>query len=270
MATLRPKTSSLPSPAIDGTTVIGPAISVKGRIEGKEQLHIQGRVDGMIRVSEALVVEPGGIVVAEISAKDVVISGTVVGNVAASNCVTLNPGAKLVGDIRAPRLVLADGAAFRGNVQMSGEPAREVERARTTASRPVASPPVRHGAPRVTPGRATARRPTPSAVPRVEAATPAKPTTSGSREEDDVTAVIRHQALTPKGADGAVKANRRVPTRTTQPMVLRAQPKQQPVTEAAANPVTTDSRTEGPARRARTEAVHPRIPPRGKRKLARR
>src|SRR5262245_11700283 len=118
------------TPSEDGT-VIGPDIRVSGRVTGEEDLHVEGRVDGAISLSETLYVAPGGIVAAEVEAHNIVVSGVVMGNVTARDCVTLHPGAKLVGDIHAPRLVIADGATFKGNVRMGGEapPAREPARA---------------------------------------------------------------------------------------------------------------------------------------------
>ncbi|MBC8067449.1 MAG: polymer-forming cytoskeletal protein, partial [Deltaproteobacteria bacterium] len=116
---------------VDNGTVIGPDIRVSGRVTGEEDLHIEGRVDGAIALTETLYVAPGGIVAATVEAHNIVVSGVLMGNVTARDCVTLHPGAKLVGDITAPRLVIADGATFKGNVHMGGEapPAREKARA---------------------------------------------------------------------------------------------------------------------------------------------
>ena len=135
----RASTSPPPTQPIDGATVVGPGIRISGRVTGEEDLHVEGRIDGAIQLSDTLFVAPGGIVAAEVDAHNVVVSGVVVGNVTARDCVTLHAGAKLVGDITAPRLVIADGAAFKGNVRMGGEapPARDKSRsaARPTVAR---------------------------------------------------------------------------------------------------------------------------------------
>ena len=119
-------------------TVVGPAIAIRGRIEGEEDLRIEGRVEGSISLTETLYVEPGGVVLAQIEARDVVISGIVIGDVSALNSVTLNKNAKLVGNISAPRVIIADGASFRGDVVMEGDDlqaARERTRATSTVPR---------------------------------------------------------------------------------------------------------------------------------------
>ncbi|WP_146662136.1 bactofilin family protein, partial [Enhygromyxa salina] len=120
-------------------TVVGPAISIRGRIEGEEDLRVEGRVEGSISLTETLYVEPGGVVLAQVQARDVVISGIVIGDITALNCVTLNKAAKHVGNISSPRIIIADGASFRGDVIMDGEgftpPARERTRATSTVPR---------------------------------------------------------------------------------------------------------------------------------------
>lgn len=196
MATTRQHTTAVASP--EGLTVIGPRLHVNGRIDGEEDLRVEGRVEGSITLSETLHVAEGGIVAAKVTARDVVVSGVVVGNVTATNSVTLNPGAKLVGDISAPRLIIADGAAFRGNVAMNGEaPAplvRSAARARprpVIASRPAAAP-------------ARAARPAPEPVKEASAA-PARKVAiaTPAGHDDEVTVVVRHAALGAGAASGS-------------------------------------------------------------------
>jgi cytoskeletal protein CcmA (bactofilin family) len=198
-----------------GETLVGPAIAIRGRIEGEEDLRVEGRVEGSISLTETLYVEPGGVILAQIEARDVVISGIVIGDVSAINSVTLNKNAKLVGNISAPRVIIADGASFRGDVVMEGEDlqaARERTRATstvpraaigrastatrsrtvsgsyesrgtasTTSSRPAAPPPRREVV--------TAQRERPAARPA------APPPRRPGAEEEDVTVVIKHAAL---------------------------------------------------------------------------
>lgn len=102
----------------DASTVIAPGTHVAGRISGEEDIRVHGTVEGRIHLSATLFVEPEGVVAAEIHAHDVVVSGTVVGNITASGSVVLAPSARVVGDLRTPRLVVAPGAAFRGQVSM--------------------------------------------------------------------------------------------------------------------------------------------------------
>jgi cytoskeletal protein CcmA (bactofilin family) len=98
------------------STTIGRAAQVVGRVDGEEDLCVEGRVEGSVRLSGALFVAEAAVVKADVSARDVIIEGLVVGNVVAEASVTLAATGRLLGDVRAPRLVMAEGAAFRGQV----------------------------------------------------------------------------------------------------------------------------------------------------------
>lgn len=101
-----------------GNTVIGSSIVVDGEISGEETLTILGTVKGKISVAQNLVVEPGGNVEANVEAQSLTVSGRVTGNVVVRERLELKPDAKMVGDVKAPRIVIADGASFKGNVDM--------------------------------------------------------------------------------------------------------------------------------------------------------
>jgi cytoskeletal protein CcmA (bactofilin family) len=102
----------------EGSTIIGESITVTGNVSGDEDLTIRGRLEGSVSIAKTLVVEAGAAVKAEISARTCVISGVVVGNVTASESVEITREARMVGDISAPRVIIADGASFRGRVDM--------------------------------------------------------------------------------------------------------------------------------------------------------
>lgn len=99
-------------------TIIGSSIVIDGEITGDEDLVIQGTVKGRIALKESLLVEPSGVVEADIETQTVRIAGRVTGNVQATEKVELADGGRMVGDIKAPRITIADGAAFKGNVDM--------------------------------------------------------------------------------------------------------------------------------------------------------
>ena len=99
-------------------TVIGSSIMIDGEISGDEDLVIQGTVKGKIAVKESLFVENSGIVEADIETQNVEIAGKVTGNILASDKVELKSDCRVVGDIKAPRILIADGASFKGNVDM--------------------------------------------------------------------------------------------------------------------------------------------------------
>ncbi len=99
-------------------TVIGSSIVIDGEISGDEDLVIQGTVKGKISLKESLYVEGSGVIEADIETANVEVSGQVTGNIVASDKVELKTDCKVVGDIRAPRILIADGAMFKGNVDM--------------------------------------------------------------------------------------------------------------------------------------------------------
>ena len=99
-------------------TVIGSSIVIDGEISGDEALVVQGTVKGRISLKEGLFVEGSGVVEADIDTQTVEISGKVTGNITASDKVELKSDCRVVGDIKAPRILIADGASFKGNVDM--------------------------------------------------------------------------------------------------------------------------------------------------------
>ena len=99
-------------------TIIGSTIVIDGEIYGEEDLVIQGTVKGRITLKDSLFVENSGQVEADIETQNVVVSGTVTGNIVASDKVELKTDGRMVGDIKAPRILIADGANFKGNVDM--------------------------------------------------------------------------------------------------------------------------------------------------------
>ena len=99
-------------------TVIGSSIVIDGEISGDEDLVIQGTVKGKISLRESLYVEGSGVVEADIETQNVEIAGRVTGNIQATDKVELKADCRVVGDVKAPRILIADGASFKGNVDM--------------------------------------------------------------------------------------------------------------------------------------------------------
>ena len=99
-------------------TIIGSSIVIDGEMSGDEDLVIQGTVKGKISLKESLFVEASGVVEADIEVQNVEIGGRVTGNIAATDKVELKADCRVVGDVRAPRILIADGASFKGNVDM--------------------------------------------------------------------------------------------------------------------------------------------------------
>ena len=98
--------------------IIGRSIVIDGEISGDEDLVVQGTVKGRISLKQSLYVEASGEVEADIETQNVEVSGSVTGNIRASDKVEIKADGRMVGDIKAPRILIADGATFKGNVDM--------------------------------------------------------------------------------------------------------------------------------------------------------
>jgi cytoskeletal protein CcmA (bactofilin family) len=98
---------------------IGKSVVIKGELSGSEDLTIEGQVDGRIDLKgNVLTIGPNGKIKAEIFAKSVVVLGEVTGNVNASEKVDIRDNGSVDGDIASPRVAIAEGAHFRGSVDM--------------------------------------------------------------------------------------------------------------------------------------------------------
>lgn len=102
-------------------TVIGSTIVIDGEISGEEPVVVQGTVKGRISVSENVYVENSATLEADVEADSVEVSGTLTGNVTAGTRVEIKAEGKMVGDVKSPRILIADGALFKGNIDMDVE-----------------------------------------------------------------------------------------------------------------------------------------------------
>ena len=100
------------------STVIGAGITIEGEITADEDLVVQGTVRGKLHARESVSVEQGAVVEADITGGPLTVAGAVTGNITSSDRVDLQPGAKVVGNVKATRITIADGAQFKGNVDM--------------------------------------------------------------------------------------------------------------------------------------------------------
>lgn len=124
---------------------IGKSVLVKGELSGSEDLYLDGEVEGSIELRDhSLVVGPHGRVRAHINARDVVVHGKVDGNVKGTERVELKKSAVLTGDIFTQRIIIEDGAFFKGAIDIQKEGAkvaskREASVAAASASTPAYS-----------------------------------------------------------------------------------------------------------------------------------
>jgi cytoskeletal protein CcmA (bactofilin family) len=127
-----PPPTSRPAPRTDvpqqsGGTYIGPNITVEGTISGSEAIRIEGSVKGRIQLSSDLLIGTKGRVEATVHARNVVIEGRLTGDVSADDKVELVASAAVDGNIKAPKVIVAEGAKFRGSVDMGSSKPREAD-----------------------------------------------------------------------------------------------------------------------------------------------
>jgi cytoskeletal protein CcmA (bactofilin family) len=161
MSTL-PTRSGEPHPDFSrGTSaVLGKSVIVKGEIHGREDLTIDGEVEGTIELQEhRLTIGANAKVSATVKAREIVVLGTLQGNVETRDKVEIRKDAKLVGDIRTARIVIEDGAYFKGTV--------DIVRAETPKPQAVAAPKPQPVASTTVPNTgspSTTSRPAPSSI----------------------------------------------------------------------------------------------------------
>ncbi len=118
-----------------GKAVIGPTVVIKGDIQSREPLTIEGQVEGTIEISEHLLtIARGGSVRAHINARDLDVLGRVEGQVEAVDKVHIRKDAEFIGDIRAASLVIEEGGYIKGNIDLTRQPA-------TAATKPYSAAP---------------------------------------------------------------------------------------------------------------------------------
>ncbi len=99
-------------------TVIGEGLTVEGDVTAEEEVVVNGSLRGKLTTTDAVSVGNGGLVEADVTGSSLSIAGQVTGDITASERVDLQAGGRLIGDVKASRLTIADGASFKGNVDM--------------------------------------------------------------------------------------------------------------------------------------------------------
>jgi cytoskeletal protein CcmA (bactofilin family) len=114
--------SSMPAPKVQvsdprGSAVIGKSVTIKGQIFSREDLTIDGEVDGSVELQEhRLTIGPEGNIRADVSAHEVIVLGSINGNVEATEKIDIRKQASVTGDIKAARIEAEDGAYLKGNI----------------------------------------------------------------------------------------------------------------------------------------------------------
>lgn len=117
-------------------THIAPGTRVEGLVSGPTELLVDGEIQGEVRIESAVTIGTEGSVQGPVSAQVVRVGGRVIGNVLAVERVEVAPSGSLEGDIAAPRVVIAEGAFFKGRIEMRPDRQRLAERKDKPADRP--------------------------------------------------------------------------------------------------------------------------------------
>ena len=150
--TSAPSAPSEPLRGMERATVnIGKSVVIKGELNGSEDLTIEGQVDGKIELRQnVLTIGPNGRIKAQVFAKSVIILGEGTGNVTDTEKVDIRDNVSVDGDIAAPRVAIAEGAHFRGSIDMQKTGSKPAEQHKTDTKPAVASQPAPAGAAAVT------------------------------------------------------------------------------------------------------------------------
>jgi len=105
-------------PVAKAVAAIGPSMIIKGDIVSREELYVDGEVEGKLELQQRLTIGPRGKVKANIKAREVVIIGNVQGNIEASDKITIHKNGSLMGDIKTAGIVIDDGAYFKGSIDI--------------------------------------------------------------------------------------------------------------------------------------------------------
>jgi len=113
---------------------IGKSVQIKGELTGSEDLYLDGSIEGTVDLRDhSLIIGPNGKIKAGISARDLVVHGKVEGNITATGRVELRKSCTLIGDVSTQRIVIEDGAFFKGAIDIK-EKTESVESRKPLAS----------------------------------------------------------------------------------------------------------------------------------------
>ena len=144
-----PMTAGVPGPRSEAShhnmerdiVNIGKSVVIKGELNGSEDLTIEGAVEGTIQLRDhVLTIGPNGRIKAQVFAKSVIVLGEVNGNVTASDKVDIRDNGSVDGDIVSPRVAIAEGAHFRGSVDMQRKAGAAQPKAEVKPGTPAAAP----------------------------------------------------------------------------------------------------------------------------------
>jgi len=121
---------------------IGKSVIIKGELSGSEDLTIEGQVEGKIELRQnVLTIGPNARIKAQVLARAVVVEGTVQGNITTSEKIEIRDKGSVEGDLSSPRVAIADGAHFRGSIDMQQAKGAEKHEAKPAVAAAAPAPP---------------------------------------------------------------------------------------------------------------------------------
>jgi len=132
-----------------GSARLGASLHVKGEISGNEDLHVDGSVEGLIQLEDRkLTVGASAKVTADVVAREVVVYGSVKGNLRARDRIEIKKDGSVVGDLTTARIMIEDGAYFKGSIEIDRKAAEAAAHAadKPAVARPAATPAPVHAA----------------------------------------------------------------------------------------------------------------------------
>lgn len=143
---MAPLDSTYPATTASGNTArLGPSLHIKGEITGNEDLHLDGSVEGLVHLDDKkLTVGSSARVTADIMAREVVVYGNVKGNLRARDRIEIKKDGSVVGDLTTARIMIEDGAYFKGSIEIDkagegGNGSFDKSASYSKGSRPVAT-----------------------------------------------------------------------------------------------------------------------------------
>jgi cytoskeletal protein CcmA (bactofilin family) len=139
-ARFEPESRSGPATS-GGSATIGKAVKIVGQIYSNEDLYVDGEVEGTVEALEhKLTIGPNGTVKATVKAREVAVLGSIGGNVEATDKIEIRKDAKLVGDIKTARIIIEDGAYFKGSIDIvKPEPVKAAPKPAQPAAAPASN-----------------------------------------------------------------------------------------------------------------------------------
>jgi cytoskeletal protein CcmA (bactofilin family) len=127
-----PAPREIPSqPTSSSVAAIGTSMIIKGDIVSREELYVDGEVEGKLELQHRLTIGPRGKVRATIKAREVIVQGNLNGNVDVSDKITIQRNGSLIGDIKTAGIIIEDGAYFKGSIDIvKSPPIKKVENAK--------------------------------------------------------------------------------------------------------------------------------------------